>query len=63
MKHMKEQIMSEINEQILFLLHPEKETPFIDMERYSEPFCSTRLKLMEQIEPLDEGFLLINKTP
>ena len=55
--------MNEVNEQILFLLSQQKETPFIDMERYSEPYCSTRLKVMEQIEPLEEGFLLINKTP
>lgn len=63
MRHIKEQIMTEINEQILYLLNADKEVPSVDLERYSEPFCSTRLKVMEQIEPLEEGFLLINKTP
>lgn len=53
----KEQVAQEINQQILHLMSSKSVTSLFQEKKIS----SERLKILSEMEVLDEGFLIINK--
>lgn len=61
MVELRTQVFQEVQEQIMVLLSQEKLSFQVSPEKFSEPFNSKRLEILSEIEPLEEGYLIVNK--